>query len=255
MSTVSFKNFLDFIRFKICIFVSFIAISGYILFNSLGYKIIYVFLVSFFITMGAYAYNNITDSREDKINRHRINPLSVSRLGYAIVMLSLSIGFFFSFFLSVYSILFCTLGIFVSISYSLFRLKNYFLVKNLYTGFGVSLVFLAGASYVSYDIILYYLSISFFIFIGSAISDLRDYTGDKLIKINTMPVSLGYDNAKKIVCVLLLFFSLITVYFHYLIILFPFTLVIFYFLYKNKPNIAHSFELVSFVFLLFWSLI
>lgn len=139
------------------------------------------------------------------------------------------------------------MGIIASIVYSFFRLKKYFLIKNLYTGLAAGLIFLIGTINVSIEIIQYYLLISFFIFIVSIISDLRDYKGDKASYIKTLPVSLGYHTTKIIVFLLLGVFSFLVLNSH-LIILLPFSLVVLFFVYKNRPNIAHSLGGFSFVF-------
>jgi len=249
------SDFLEFIRFRICIFVTCIGIIGYLLFNTISMNLVFVVLASFLVTAGAYSFNNITDKKEDLINRKKINPFLINKSGYLISAICFSFGMFFSFFLSVYSIVFCSLGLFVSITYSFFRLKERFLVKNLYTGFGASVVFLAGASCISLEIFLYYLIFSLFIFIGSTISDLRDYEGDRLSNIKTLPVYLGYEVCKKIDFVLLSIFSVVILFFSHFIILLPFSIVMFYFLYKNKPSLAHSCEGFSFIFLVLWSVI
>jgi len=249
------KEFLEFIRFKICIFITSIGISGYLLFNSFSVsQLIFTFLSSFFIIAGAYAYNNITDKEEDRINRSSVNPFALSRKGYLIVIGFFSIGFLFSLRLSLWSIFFYVIGIWISFVYSFFKLKRYFLVKNFYTAFGASLVFLLGAGIVSLSSISYYLIFSLFLFIGSMISDLRDYRGDKLNNIRTIPVILGYQTAKKIGLALLGIFSVIILFFD-LIVLLPFSLSMIYFLLKNKPTLAHSCEGFSFIALVIWSML
>jgi len=249
------SDFLEFIRFRICIFLVCIGITGYLLFNSEVMDLIFVIISSFLVTAGAYAYNNTTDSREDLANRKKINPFVMNKWGLFIVSLLFLSGIFFSFFLSPYSIFFCLLGVVVSITYSFFRLKEYFLVKNFYTGFGASIVFLLGAGNFSINILEYYLLFSLLAFIGSSISDLRDYEGDKLSNIKTVPVYLGYETGKRIDFVLLGIFSLSILFFSNLVILLPFPLLIFYFLYKNKAKIAHSFLGSSFIFSAFWFLV
>lgn len=246
------SNFLQFIRFKICVFVTCIGIIGYLLFNSLSWNLIFVILACFFAVAGSYAYNNMTDKEEDLINRKGLNCFVLDNRSFLIVIVFLSLGLFFSTFLSIYSMFFFLVGIFVSLTYSFFKLKKHFLVKNFYTGFGASLVFLVGATYLTFEIVEYYILISFFIFIGSTISDLRDYEGDRLTNIRTLPVYLGYDTGKKIVFVLLSVFSFLILFFSGFTLLLPFALVMIYFLLKNKPTLAHSCEGFSFIFLVLW---
>ncbi|MCK4634369.1 MAG: UbiA prenyltransferase family protein [Candidatus Aenigmarchaeota archaeon] len=246
------SDFLGFIRFRICIFVTCIGIIGYLLFNPLSTNLFFVTLTCFFAVAGSYAYNNMTDKEEDLINRKELNSFVLDKRSYLVIIVLFSLGFFFSTFLSFYSLIFCLLGIVISFAYSFFKLKKHFLVKNFYTGFGATLVFLLGATYLTSEIIEYYILLSFFIFIGSAISDLRDYDGDAANNIRTLPVYLGYDAGKKIIFVLLSIFSFLILFFSGFIVFLPFTMVMLYFLLKNKPTLAHSCEGCSFIFLVFW---
>ena len=248
------SNFLEFIRFRICIFVTSIGMAGYLLFNPISVNLIFVLLATFLITAGAYAYNNMTDMEEDLVNRKRINPFILSKKSLFLISGLFISGTIFSFFLSLYSLSFCLLGVLISIAYSFFKLKKYFLVKNFYTAFGASLVFLVGAGNISIPIMGYYALFTLFVFIGSSISDLRDYTGDKINNIRTLPVVLGYHLAKKIDFILLGLFSL-TILFSDLVVLLPFSLMMIYFLYKNKLTLAHSCEGFSFIFLVIWSVL
>jgi 4-hydroxybenzoate polyprenyltransferase len=248
-------NLSEFIRLKICIFIFFIGISSYLIFNPLNIGLISVALTSFFGAAGAYAYNNLTDKEEDLINRKNINPFTLSKNGLVIAFTCFLLGLFFSLFLSIHSILFYLFGIIVSIVYSFFRIKKYFLIKNLYTGFGVSIAFLIGAANINIKIFWYYFLFSFFIIIISIISDLRDYKGDRFSHIKTLPISLGYNTAKKFVFLLLSIFSLLVLFFSNLFVLLPFVFLMFYFLYKNNPSLAHSYGGASFIFLTFWLII
>lgn len=246
-------NFSEFIRIRICIFICAIGMSGYLLFNPLNTNLIFVALTSFFGAAGTYAYNNLIDKKEDKINRRRVSSFVLNNKAFLIIFICFLFGIGFSLFLSLYSIIFSFLGVIIGISYSFFKLKKYFLIKNLYTGLGANSVFLVGAANINVEVVLYYLLVSFFILIISMISDLRDYKGDKISHIKTLPVSLGCYIAKKFIFLLLGIFSLlILLYFINLFILLPFIFFMFYFLYKNKPSLAHFFGGFSFIFLIFW---
>ncbi|MFH1228847.1 MAG: UbiA family prenyltransferase [Candidatus Aenigmatarchaeota archaeon] len=147
------------------------------------------------------------------------------------------------------------LGIASSLSYSCFKIKKYSLVKNLYTALGVGTAFLVGAAYISAEVMWSYSLFFFFIMIMSLISDLRDYEGDKKSNIGTLPVSIGYENVRKILFVLLGLFSVQSIFSYKLFAFLPFTFSMMYFLYKNRPSKAHSFGGLSFIFLTFWLLI
>jgi 4-hydroxybenzoate polyprenyltransferase len=242
------RNLLEFIRFKICIFVSAIGMSGFLIFNPLDMRLILVALTSFFGSAGAYSFNNIKDVKEDLINRKKINSFTLSVKGLIIVFVCLSIGFVSSLFLSLQSIFFYLFGSATSITYSFFKIKKYFLIKNLYTGFSATLMFLIGANNISIEVLRHYFLISFFVFIVSIISDLRDYKGDKISSIKTLPVLLGYNKTRKIVSILLCMFLFLIINSHFIILL-PFSLIIVFFVYKNKTRIAHSIGGFALIFL------
>ena len=251
---ITIKDLLSFMRFRICLLITFIAISSYFLFGSPELNVFYVFFTVFFVTTGTYSFNNMTDSDEDVVNRKKINPLVLNKsVGYILVAVFFATSISFAFLLSPYAVALCILEMFLGLVYSLFRLKRYFLVKNFYTGFGLSLVFLTGMTQFPLSSFIFYFSMSFFIFIGSAISDLRDYSGDMKAEIKTMPVSLGYDKTRTILAVLLVLFAMVSLQVLYLTVLFPFAMFMLYYIWKNRPRKAHSFILWSFVFLAFWS--
>jgi len=245
----NFNSLFEFIRFELCVFASFIGMTGYLLFSPLSLNLVFVALSSFFVCAGGYAYNNITDRKEDLINRKRVIFFSLNNKSYLIVIFSFLIALLFALPLSFYSSFFTVMEIIIGITYSLFRIKKYFLLKNIYTGFGVTQIFLLGAGNITIEIIQYYLLISFFIFIGSIISDLRDYKGDKNKGIRTLPVSLGYNKTKELVYFLLTVFFILILIYSDLLVLLPFALIMFFSLYKNNPSFAHSCGGFSLIFL------
>lgn len=240
-------------RLRICFFLGSIGITGYLLFNKPGPGLVFVALSSFFGLAAAYSFNNITDTGEDMINGRRLSSFVTGRKGLVVVGLCSLLSLFFSFFLTLESVVFCLSGILFGIFYSTLKLKRYLLLKNFYTAFGGSLVFLLGATFLSVDVIMGYLVFSFFLFIASAISDLRDYEGDKAEKINTMAVRFGYRVARKVILVLVLLLSFFLVFSPLPVLEIP-TLLIFFFLLKNKPVFAHSILGSSFVFSALWTL-
>ncbi len=245
------NDLLDFIRFRICFLAPFLAMTGYLLFNPLGIELIFVSLASFFGCVGAYSYNNITDRREDLINRKRTNPFVYNNKGLLITLSCFFLGALFLPFLPAICTFFYITSTLTSVIYSSFRIKRYFLVKNLYTGFGITQVFLLGAAKLNSDVILYYFLFSILFFIGSLISDLRDYRGDKAVGIKTMPIYVGYTATKKFIYFLLIMFliSILTLNLSKLFILLPFALLMLLFLGMNKPDIAHFCGGISFIFL------
>ena len=228
---IAINDLLDFIRFRICFSASLSAMIGYLLFNPLDINLIFVFLASFFVFGAIYSYNNITDKKEDLVNRKRINPF-VDNKGLWITIGCFFFGAIFSSFLPTISILFYITLTITGIIYSFFRIKRFFLIKNLYTSLGATQVFLLGAANLTIDAISSYFLISALIFIGSLISDLRDYVGDKAANIKTMPVRFGYDVTKKIIYLLLILFSIFVIKtnLYDLFILLPFALLMLFFL-------------------------
>lgn len=247
------KELLNFLRTGISLSIVFLAASGYLIFNSPGQDIIFVILGSFFLSCGAYGYNAITDKEEDTVNR-RVNSLAFSKLGADVVFFCFIFGLLMSSFLGAVSFWISISIILSAVVYSRFRLKKYTYIKNIYTALSVSQSFLLGAMTLSFDILLYYLSISLFLFIGSVISDLRDYYGDKELGIITLPVRFGIEKTKKMIYLLLalaffLFFAENTRKFFPLLISIPLLGV---FTFKNKPHLAHLSGGFSFLFLVLW---
>jgi 4-hydroxybenzoate polyprenyltransferase len=81
------------------------------------------------------------------------------------------------------------------------------LIKNLYGALGLPIIFLLGAGSLKTEVIIYYFLFSIFIFGGSIVADLRDYTGDKKIGKKTVPVVVGYSKSKIISCAIILAFA------------------------------------------------
>lgn len=251
-----FKDILDFMRIKICIYAIFLAMAGYLLFNQPQINALYVIFSAFFGCGAVYSYNNITDREEDEINRKKMDFFVSSRSGYVLIAVFFLISLFLAYYVSLVSFIFVSLGLFAGALYSFFRVKKrYVLVKNIYTALCVNHVFLLGASaggIVTFEIFLYYLLFSFLIFISSIVSDMRDYAGDKTIGAKTLPILLGYDKSKHFVAYLLLVYSTLLLVFTSIIMLLPFAVLMLFSIKQNKPSIAHSLSGYSFVFLTFW---
>jgi 4-hydroxybenzoate polyprenyltransferase len=247
-------DFLRYVRFELCIFSAFIAASGYLLNNLLSGDLLFVMMSSFFVCAGAYSYNNMTDKTEDLINRKKANPFASNVAGKIATVLAFSLGFLFSLFLSPASVVFYVIAVFTSVAYSAFRLKKYLFLKNIYTGFGVTQVFLIGAanSPITSEIISYYVLLSVLILIESMISDLRDYAGDKAADIRTLPVYVGYEKVRYLILFAIAVYSALIILFTKLLVLLPFTTLMFLAINENKPHIAHSLGSYSLIFLLPW---
>ena len=252
----SLKEFIGFIRPKICLFVTGIGIAGYLMFNSFDLKLLFVALASFFATAFAYTYNMITDKEEDLLNHKKLNRFVQGNSGIIFVGAFVVLGAIFSLYLSKLSVAVYFLLSITGAVYSYFRIKSIFPFKNLYTGFILSLVFLLGSaanSSITMQMIIYYLAISLHIVVISLISDLRDYEGDKSAGIKTVPVAFGYYACKKIIYGLLILFTLsvIALNLEGLFSLLPFIIPMVIYLKMNKPYHSHVAQMFSFMFLPF----
>lgn len=203
-------DFLDFIRFEKSLITSFFGILGYLLFNPTGIGVLFACLSSFCVVSACRAHNSLNDKKEDKINRRRINPLAGNKLGKLIIISLLLSGMTFTIFMPLSSTLFYLIVVLIETAYSGFRLKSYFLAKNIVSGLGLSTVFLMGTGFINAEVILYFFLIFMFIFNGSIISDIMDFRGDKTAGLRTTPVVLGVKGARKLVYMMFLAFVFIT---------------------------------------------
>jgi 4-hydroxybenzoate polyprenyltransferase len=218
------------------------------MFNTTTYELVFVIITSFFLSAGTCAYNNMTDKKEDSINK-KSNMFVDSGLSIASVCFLLA--FLSSLFLPFISILFSIFITATSIAYSFFKIKKYFLVKNFYSGVGTPQLFLLGTGSLKFPIILYYLLMSLFFFVGSLIADLRDYKGDKFVGVNTLPVCIGYERTKTIIYLsltLLLVLVLQSTFSPISIFIIPMFVSVF----KERIETAHSLGGTSLIFLTCW---
>lgn len=200
------KEFLEFVRPKICLFITGIAATGYLLFNPLDSKLIYVTVCSFFAAAAGYTYNQLTDKREDSINKKKLNLFVLNNWGRVLVGIFLLLSFIFSLFISKLSILFFIIGITTGMAYSALRIKEIFLLKNVYTALVMPIPFLVGAaanSSITLEVLTNFLIITCLVFIVSLLGDLRDREGDKAAGVKTVSVVLGYHRVKNILSILL----------------------------------------------------
>lgn len=249
-------EFVSFMRPKIALTVTGVAVSGYLLFNPLDWKLIFVILSSFFVTTGVYSFNLMTDREEDRINNRRLNQFVLNNKGYVFVALFLTLGTFFCLFLSRLSGLFYILALVMGVGYSKFKIKKVFPFKNFYAGFILPLTFFIGAaanSQISDKTFIYYLLISLYIFTISLISDLRDVRGDKASGIRTIPVVWGKNLGEKAIyfSLSIFFLSVISTKSLGLYSLLPFLVPVAFFIKMGNPKKAHVSSMTSFMFLPF----
>lgn len=247
------SQFFEFIRVELCIFAAALSAYGYLRFNEMSPAAFFSSAAAFFACAGAYSYNNTADVREDIINRKNAANYFALNISGRIISAALFIaGFIFSVYLSGTAVYFYIASAAAGIAYSAFRLKKYFLAKNFYAGFGIMLAFLIGAanSPATAEMAAQYISLSAFIFIGSVISDLRDYEGDKAAGIRTIPVVLGYSPAKNLAFLMLCSYAIFLMLGGAFFMLLPFLFAMSAFLYYDRADMAHLFGNISFIVLL-----
>ncbi|MBI4020409.1 MAG: UbiA family prenyltransferase [Candidatus Aenigmarchaeota archaeon] len=249
----SATDFLHFIRIKVSIILSLVTIAGYFMFHPPGIAMAYAVLASFFIYTGCYAYNNMTDLKEDKVNRRKISPLASGKMGYLIVLASNLAGLSFSFLLSAHIVLLSLITMLLGILYSSLRIKKYLMLKNVVTAIIAAASFLFGALAAppATPVAPFYLLLFAFFLIGSIVSDMRDYRGDKAAGFKTLPVRIGYQKTKAVLLIMLFAYSLAAFFAGFLVLL-PFIAFILLSLHKDKPAKAHTLGGAAFIFLAAW---
>ncbi len=191
------KTVLGFIRFELCVMAGFFAMIGYVLFNGLDLGVVGAFASVFLATGFVYSYNMITDREEDAL-ASRINALAASEVALWIPGALAAAALAVAAAMSTMALVFCALIVVTGGIYSRFRLKEVFVCKTIYTGFGFGLAFLAGAASLVPAAILYYAILSVLIIAIALASDLRDHVGDTKAGIQTIPVKLGYKQGKNV---------------------------------------------------------
>jgi len=250
------KDFLRFIRLETCLFISGIALSGYLLSGgSFGLTMLFLFLAFLFISAASYAFNNLKDKKEDSINSG-LNPWVEWKYSPILVASFAILSAIFAFYLPFNAFLLFLFGISLSFIYSGFKVKRVTLLKNIWTGFTLALVFLTGMLCTGWktDFLIY---VPFAFLIGfklNFLGDLRGYKGDKLSGIKTIPVVLGYEKAKLTAEMLLIFFifSVLLLRLIGFYPLLPFIIAILFFLSEDEMKKTRISILSSFASLPLW---
>jgi len=245
-------EFLSFVRIEICLFVTGISLSGYLLFNPIGFKVFPLFLAMVFGTGASYAYNHLTDRREDVVNNKILNSFVLNiDLGRKIVFFLFLSGLLFSIFLSPASVLLYSSLVILSLIYSGFRIKE-MRIKNVFTGFSMALTFLVGscvAGFLSIEMLYYFPFIFIFGFVINMLGDMRGYTGDKKIGMKTIPIVFGFKATKFVIYTTAGIFLVFITIFNFLILypLIPFIFLALLFLQKNNLRGTRFAILSSFI--------
>ena len=120
-----FKDFFEFIRLRISFFGAFIALSGFLIFNEISYKLLFVLLGGFFISAVTYSFNQFTDKEEDLINKKQLNKFVINeKQGKFLILICFFLALFFSYLLSFFSFLVALFIMLFNTAYSHFRFKK-----------------------------------------------------------------------------------------------------------------------------------
>ena len=158
-----------------------------------------VVTASYFLALGAYVYNDMTDLEVDKINRTNRPSVTGKATGSQLANLvsflfgvSLLLAATLNFYTIFISIFFILLGI--AYSHQRFNLKDKFPLKTVVTASGAALLSLLGGAAVtglSWPVIYAALFFFAFFFILGPLGDIGDLKGDRAGGRRTFPIVLG----------------------------------------------------------------
>lgn len=176
-----------------------------------------MYLVCFLVTYFVYSINRLTDIKEDMISHHSRVEFVKKRSVFFFVggMFALVVALVLSYLNSLLTLLVVSIPVILVISYSIGilptsifskkRLKEYFLIKNIVVSTGWAMIPLYVSTYTgTFNLGFIFLSIFVFlrIFIGVIMFDIRDIIGDRVYKIQTIPVVYGVKKSKEIILIL-----------------------------------------------------
>ncbi|MCK5023358.1 MAG: UbiA prenyltransferase family protein [Candidatus Aenigmarchaeota archaeon] len=249
-----FRELISFTRVETSLFITGIAITGYVMFNEISPTMLFLCLSFLTGTGASYAYNHLTDKKEDVINNKKLN-MFVQRnfLGKNIVVLLFAIGFVFSLSLPQISFIFYLLTISLAVAYSGLRIKSIFIIKNVFTGLIITFSFLTGAvmsNTLNFNVIVYLPIIFIFGITLNILGDIRGLEGDIKSGVKTIPAIFGEHVAKKVVYAITALFLSIVIIFELIMVypLVPFMILISFFLKGNNHKGSRISILSSFVF-------
>ena len=169
------------------------------------------------LVVGVYTFNKATDKKEDILNNRPVHYFSNIQI-YTLSGICFVMSFLLYFIPAKYGILWYWLllfflGIFYSFPRS-FRLKNFFLIKNVVPAFcwffSVSILVFGSTTILSMtETMSLLVSLFLLALIFEIIWDLPDYVGDKAAGVQTLPVRVGFLYTKMLLFTLIgsLFFG------------------------------------------------
>lgn len=251
-----FAELIGFLRPEISVFLASTTAIGFFVFNEPSWSLVTVTLASFFLAAHTYSFNSMMDRKEDAINKGKLNAFASGKKGVIVSFALAAAGFALIYTLGTILLALYTILLLLNIFYSAFKVKRFFLAKNIYTSL-LGAMFLMGAmagGTVNAMMLLHSAAFSLLFLAGSIISDLRDFKGDAKIGFRTMPVVLGYGKTKKIALALLLAaaFSIFLLDARKLYIIALFTFPTAGLLQKNEVKKVHTLTGLSFLLTLLW---
>jgi 4-hydroxybenzoate polyprenyltransferase len=234
-----------FVRIETCLVVSCITLSGYMLFNTYSPELLFLMLAVFFGCGASYGYNQLTDKKEDAVNNKRLNMFVTSKWGNYVIMGCTSIGFLSALALPLISLMIYLICMFAGFAYSFFRIKRFFLMKNIYSGTFIAAPFLIGSTTgneFAIGMIPYFLLILLVGFTSNLIGDVRGYRGDMLAELRTMPTVIGIRTSKGLIHFNLIMFSFVVLALGYvtMIPMIPFLGAVLFFLNRDNHIMVRS---------------
>lgn len=248
----SAKELVTFMRPETGVFIAGMAATGFLLFNPLGIYLLYVSLAVFFLSAFGYSYNYLEDKKEDLLNNKQLNEFVTNGKGPLVAVSLLTTAFIFSLYLSRAAFWIFLFSIPLTIAYSRCRIKEVFLLKNVYTGFVMALMFLIGATtiHMSYEAFFYLPFVFVFGFVINLLGDIRGYSGDKAAGIKTVAVVFGPGATKKLIHLSVWTFIGATFLLNKALYpILPFALAISFFLEKDDLKKTRFSILLSFMFM------
>ncbi|OYT26245.1 MAG: hypothetical protein B6U97_04220 [Candidatus Altiarchaeales archaeon ex4484_96] len=250
---VEIKEFLEFIRLRVCLYVTSLALTGFIIAEQNMQKSPLLALTAFSATAAMYSLNQLSDEYEDLLNKKKINHFVRNGYGRHITLFLLLSTLLLALMLTKTSLLLLILSLSLGIIYSKVKVKKISPIKNLYAMLSISLMFLVGATAYNVDLgmslLSAYLAVSLYVLSISVMADLRDYVGDRMAGVKSIPAMWGYEKGKIVLCSLILVFMSMVLVDRLMVfyILFLFTpLVLFNIL---RDRIYNAYKLLSISFL------
>jgi 4-hydroxybenzoate polyprenyltransferase len=164
-------------------------------------------LLPFFACVFIYSMNRLTDRKEDEISlpgRTRFpHHIRITLVVISLIFYILLLGIVFQ--KNFLSFAIALLPLVIAILYSVFRLKRFFLVKNISIATAVcASVLIVPAYYENWTGIwgILFLFFFFMILINTILFDIKDIKGDSVFRIHTLPVILGIPLTKNICFIL-----------------------------------------------------